>query len=150
MNPTQKGGTGTHTHTHPARDDLVRCKGGRGAAVVTRVELLAGRPVLGAAALVVAVARGVGERVAVAVPGTQYLVLEARGKGGDTLLRLVLGEEFFAERFVLGRATATADDRPEPGLGVGQRVSGTGQGTSVESTYPYTTKSSTSRCKGFC
>jgi hypothetical protein len=40
--------------------------------------------------------------VAVAVPGTQYLVLEARGKGDDTLLRLVLSEEVFAERFDFG------------------------------------------------
>ena len=64
-----------HTFDHelhrlgPARDDLVRGEGRRGAAVVAGVELRPRRPVLGAAAFVMALARGIGQRVAVAVAG---------------------------------------------------------------------------------
>jgi hypothetical protein len=57
----------------PSLDDLVWCEGGRGAAVVARVKRFAARPVLGKAALVVARARRVGQRVAAAVASSQYL-----------------------------------------------------------------------------
>ena len=109
-----------HTFDHelhrlgPARDDLVRGEGRRGAAVVARVELRPRRPILGAAALVVALARGAGQRVAVAVARAEDLVLEPGGQRDHALLGLVLRQELLPERLVRGRRAA-AEQRREPG-----------------------------------
>ena len=113
-----------HTFDHelhrlgPACDDLVRGKCSWGAAVVTGVELRPRRPVLGAAALVVALARGAGQRMAIAVARAEDLVLEPGGQRDHTLLGLVLRQKLLAERLVRGRSAA-AEQRGEPGRGRG-------------------------------
>ena len=84
------------------------------AAVVARVELFPSWVVLGAATLIVTLARGVGERVAVAIAGANDLVLEAGRQGDDAFLALVLREVLLAKLFRLGRRRAAAEGALHP------------------------------------
>ena len=92
----------------PAFDDLVRGEGGRRAAVVGGIELGAAWPVFGAAPFVVALARGVGKRVRIAVTSAEHLVLKAGCKGDDTLLLGFVREELLVELRAATAATAAA------------------------------------------
>ena len=72
----------------PPLDDLVRREGGGGAALVGRVELLAGDEGSG----VVALAGSGDEGGLSGGAALEHLVHEPRGEGGDTILSTLLGE----------------------------------------------------------